>query len=242
LGRQSAIGFGYAGAFVTGIEIRDAAGVLSRKANFGNAVALLAFGKKLAGNTSLGINLKYFSIDGTEINGGDGQGWNVDVGILQKSQEWLSLGLVGKNLLVSGKVNYQNGESEALESEIKAGAGLYLLGGGYDAAFFSPLELSAALDVSALPRRPNALTLHGGLEFSPNPLLTIRAGFDESNPTAGLSFNFAGVGFHYAYHPYGGFAENTAHFFSLSYDGRSAPPEEPSDVYLGCKDRPAVIK
>lgn len=235
LGQQSAIGLGYAGAFVTGIELRDAGGQFSRKANFGDAVILLALGKKFNNNTSLGVSVKYFFSDGTEINAGDGQGWNLDVGLLQKGQEWLSLGVVGQNLLPAGKVNYQNGGSEPVEARIKAGSTIYLLGGGYDAAFFAPVELSAALDASVNPRQPNGLTLQCGLELSPNPLLTVRAGLDGSSPTAGLSLKAAGVGFHYAYHPYGDFTENASHFFSLSYDARGAPPENPSDVYLGCK-------
>ena len=225
LGRQSAIGLGYAGAYVSGIELRDATGLFTSRANFGEAVALLAYGKKLAENTSLGVALKYYTADATEVTSGNGSGWNADIGLLQKGNEWLSLGLVGQNLLVGSKINYRNGGSDQLEQRIKAGADLYLCGGGFGAAFFSPVELSAACDIAVRPSDPNALTLQAGLELSPNPWLTVRAGLDEGNPTAGLSLRLSGIGFHYAYRPLGDYAGGSAHFFSLSYDAREAPPE-----------------
>jgi len=220
LGKQSAVGFGYVGSFTSGIEIRSRSGALSRKADFGSSVAFAGCGTKLGEKTSLGINLKYYFSDGTEINGGDGSGWNMDIGILQRGLSWLSLGLVGKNL----------------PQAVKAGARLYLLGSGFTAAFFSPLELSAAVDGEFNSQYPKSVMLHSGLELSPSPFLTLRVGLDQDNYTSGLSLKFAGLGFHYAYHP-------SAQYFSITFDERGwSPEEEAPDVFLGCKNKFPVLK
>lgn len=226
LGKQSAAGIGYAGSFVSGIEIRDAAGTFSRKANYGNSVIFASYGKKLAEKTSFGINLKYYLIDGTEIDNGDGRGWNLDVGLLQNGLNWLSLGLVGQNLIDSSRINYQNGESERLPPKIAAGAKLYLLGSKYNAALFSPLELTLAVDGHFNLQEARTMTTHAGMEFSPTPLLTFRAGIDQNNFTTGLSLRFAGLGFHYAYLP-------EAQFLSITFDERGWPPEGPRDIFIG---------
>jgi len=236
LGKQSAVGFGYVGSFTSGIEIRNTSGVLSRKADFGSSVAFASCGTKLGEKTSLGINLKYYFSDGTEINGGDGSGWNMDIGILQRGLSWLSLGLVGKNLLSSGKISYQNGESENLPQAVKAGARLYLLGSGFNSAVFCPLELVAAVDGEFNSQYPKSVMLHSGLELSPSPFLTLRIGLDQDNYTSGLSLKFAGLGFHYAYHP-------SAQYFSITFDERGWPPEEETpNIFLGCKNKFPVLE
>lgn len=234
------MGIGYAGAFVSGIELRDNYGIPSRKANYGNSAAFLAFGKKLSEKISLGASLKYYFIDGTEINAGDGKGWNADFGIFSQGLEWLSLGLVGQNLLSSAKIDYQNGRSENLPMEVKAGAKMYLLGSGFNAAVVSPIELSLSVDTHFDFQEARSMTMHYGMEFSPSSFLTLRAGSDQGNPTAGLSLRFAGLGFHYAYHPYGEFISGS--YFSITFDERGWPPEGPSDVFLSCKESPPVLK
>jgi hypothetical protein len=235
LGEKSAVGLGYAGSFVTGIELRDNYGILSRKANYGDSVIFASFGRKLTEKLSLGIGLKYYFTDGTEIDSGDGKGLNLDFGILQKGWDWLSLGLVGQNLLSSGRMNYQNEESEALPLKLKAGAKIYLMGSGFGAAVVSPLELILAFDTHFLLQETRSMTLHGGLEFSPNPFLTFRGGVDQTDPTAGLSIRFAGIGFHYAYQPNNCW-EPYGQYFSITIDERGWPTEE--DVYLA--KRPAL--
>ena len=209
LGNRSAVGVGYAGAFVSGIELRDANGLLSRKAGYGSSALLLGFGKKLTEKTSLGINLKYYAADGTEIDAGDEQSWNVDIGLLQKGLAPLSLALVAQNFSV-----------------IKAGAVL---------AVVSPAELNLAFDARLNLRGTKTLTAHGGVEFSPHPSLTLRAGRDENNLTAGLSLKLAGAAFHYAYHPDGGPAGSVGHYFSINLDERGWPPEGQPDTFLGSR-------
>lgn len=236
-GNKFAAGIGYTGSFVSGIEIRDSAGTYSRKANYGNSVAFASFGKKLTEKFSLGMNVKYYFIDGTEIDSGDGRGWNLDVGLLQKGWDWLSLGVVGLNLIDSARINYQNGIVERLPLKIKAGGKAYLLGSNYGAAAFSPLELSLAADLRYDLQETKLMTTHLGVEFSPNPYLILRTGSDQNTLTGGLSFKLAGISFHYAYHPFG---DNFAHFFSLAVDERGWPAEEPPDVFIGGRTKPVA--
>jgi hypothetical protein len=243
MGAKSALGFGYAAANVPGIDIRDSSGTFLSRANYSNSVFAASYGRKLTQKLSLGMNLKYFCQDGTETNEGDGTGINLDIGFLQKELGPLSLGVVCQNILSAGKIRYKNGEEETLPAIVKVGARLYLLGEGFGSAIFSPLELFLAADADLSLQESKLTTLHLGGELSPIPYLTLRAGMDQdpaptgiqSNFTAGLSIRYAGIGFHYAYHPYTEFAENAAHYFSISFDERGWPPEELPDVFFGAK-------
>jgi len=242
LGGRSAVGLGYSGAFVSGIELRDYYGNFTRRANYGDSALLLAYGRKLTDTLSLGARLKYYLSDGTEIDSGDGRGWNADLGIFSQGLEFLSLGVVGQNLVSSSRLNYQNGESAVLPQRLRAGARLYLLGSGFRSVIYHPVECVLAVDTDFNLQAARALTARLGLEVSPNRFLTVRAGSNGENLTAGLSLMLAGLGFHYAYQPYSGFTGNTGHFFSLTIDERGWPPEGPEDVHLGCKEPGPVIK
>ena len=212
LGRQGAVGFGYAGAFVSGIELRDSIGNPTSRATFGDGVLLGSFGKKLNEDWSVGLGFKYYVSKGTGTTAGDRNRTNLDIGVLQHGLEWLSLGAVGQNLL-----------SSDLPKQFKAGAKMEL---------FYPLGLNLAYDACFSLDAVKTLTQHYGLELSPNDQLTVRCGSDAGNLTAGLSFRYAGLGFHYAYHAFNGYDGNYANFFSLSYDEKGWPPETPSDAYL----------
>lgn len=226
LGGQSAMGVGYVGSFVSGIEIRNASGSLWGTSNYGNNIVLISLAKKFETKTSLGINFKYYLIDCSEINAGDGQGWNIDLGILQSDLNWLSLGLVGQNLLRPNKVTYQNGEKEDFPLTFKLGAKFFLLGSGYKSALYSPWELNIVVDGEWGFQKSKPFLLHLGSEFSPVRFLTVRAGIDDTIFTSGVSLKIAGLGLHYAYQP-------LAQYFSITFDERGWPPETPPDVFLG---------
>jgi len=240
LGNKQAFGIGYVGAQISGIELREADGTFTKKSNFGNNLLFLSYGKKISEQYSLGINLKYFYQDGSETNDGDGVGSNLDVGILQSSLSWISFGLVGQNILSSGKVRYAGSQEESLSRLIKVGTKMYLLGEKFNAAEFYPVEFTLAADATMNLEGLEPVTLHIGAELSPIEILTLRAGMDQdpipggvqSNLTSGVSLKLAGVGFHYAYHPYTGFAANTAHYLSISFDERGWPYEGPSETFL----------
>jgi hypothetical protein len=137
-----------------------------------------------------------------------------------------------QNVLSSGRLSYQNGFSEPLPTTVRAGTRLHLAGSGFNAMAAAPLDLTLVLDGSFALQTAGGLTTHAGLEFSPSPYLTGRAGLDGGQPTAGLSLRYAGLGFHYAYQARDGFAGSSANYFSLTFDERGWPPETPSDAYL----------
>ncbi|MGB9612806.1 MAG: hypothetical protein ACPL4K_01330, partial [Candidatus Margulisiibacteriota bacterium] len=185
----------------------------------------LSFAKKIGTKTSLGFNLKYYLIDGSEINDGDGNGWNIDIGLLQSDLNWIDLGVVGQNLIRANKINYQNGEKEDFPLTYKLGAKMYLLGSGYKSALYSPWEFNLALDLEWGFQEAKSTIVHLGAEFSPIRFLTIRAGLDNNTFTSGVSLKIAGLGLHYAYQP-------LAQYFSITFDERGWPPESPPDTYL----------
>jgi hypothetical protein len=250
LGERSAMGIGYAAAAVSGIELRDSYGTLQTTSNFGNSVFLASYGRKLTEKLSLGINFKYYSQGGSENSSGNGTGMNLDVGFLQKGLGWISLGVVGQNALSSGRIQYKNGEKEDLPRTLKIGTRLYVMGAGFEAARLSPIELFANVDAEISLQGSIPTTLHTGLELSPAPGLTLRAGVDqdpkagriESNSTYGVSLKFAGIGFHYAYHSYTEFSRNATSYFSLSFDERGWPFEGLPDIFLGRRSEDEVGK
>ncbi|MBN3032879.1 MAG: PorV/PorQ family protein [Candidatus Saganbacteria bacterium] len=232
LGDKFSVGAGFAGAFTSGLALYDHQGQLTGSASYGNSVILVALGKKFTDRLSLGLTLKYFASTGAVSDADNGRGFNADLGLLQSGWNWLKFGLVGQNIFGGGRINYPSGASEPLPLTIKAGIKANLTGGRFDSAWLAPVETSLVADALFSPAGPAAARLRGGLEFSPHPYLTLRAGLDGNNPTAGLGLKVAGVGFNYAYHAYGE-PFGSAVYFALSYDEQDfPPPEEVPDVYL----------
>ncbi len=240
LGEKASIGLGYAGAAVSGIEIRDTMGNLDKRAEFINSVFFVSYGKKITDKLSLGINFKRYFQEGTEIDEGDGAGINLDIGFLQKGLGYFSLGVVCQNVISSWRMIYKNKEQEEMPQVIKVGTRLHLLGEEFESAILSPIHLTAALDADLSLKGSKPSTTHLGVEFSPLQGLTLRAGWDQdpkpggvqSTLTSGVSLKIAGIGFHYAYHPYGE-TETATHYFSLSFDEQGWPFEGPPDIFLG---------
>ena len=126
---------------------------------------------------------------------------------------------------------------------------MHLLGQKFRSARLSPIELSLVIDVDIGLQASQPTTTHLGVELSPSQTLTLRAGIDQdpkpdgtqNTGTLGLSFQFAGIGFHYAFHPYSEISSET-HYFSLSFNERGWPPEGLPDVFLGSKPNPPVLQ
>jgi len=232
LGGKSALGFGYAAATVGGIEIRDVYGDYVKKSDLGDSVFLASYGRKLEEKLSLGINLKYYSRSANGLSDGNGSAVNLDVGLLRKGLGWFAFGIVGKNVLTSSKIRYQNGEEETLPSLVKVGTRMHILGREFESAIFSPIKLVAVADADLNLQGSRQTITHAGIEFTPNENFTLRAGVDQ-DPTYGLTLRFAGLGFHYAYHPYGEIDLHAAHFFSLTFDERGWPRRGPPETFLG---------
>lgn len=241
LGEKTAIGLGYVAAGVTGIQLRDSLGTLQSTSDFTNSVFIASFGKKLAEKLSLGINFKIYNQQGSGTNDGNGNGVNMDIGLLQQGLGWFSLGAVGQNILRSSKIKYQGGLEEELPLTIKVGTKMHLFGEEFESAIISPFKVIAVSDINFNLETSKASTTHVGVEVSPNPSFTLRSGFDQdpvpggiqSNFTYGVSLRLAGIAFHYAYHPYTAFADNNTHYFSLSFDERGWPYEGLPDTFIG---------
>jgi len=241
LGQQSALGFGFTNAAVTEIEIRNYRGTLLQKANFGNGLFLAGWGKKISEQISFGVNLKYYFVDATEIDSGDGGGWNLDLALLKKGDGWFNLGIVAQNLIDSSPLIFQNGEKEKLPTKIKLGSLFHIAGQHFNSAYYAPFELQTALDLEWGIQHSDPLLFHGGVEFSPLFPLSLRLGFDQtatpigiqSHACAGIGLRVAGIGFDYAYYPQGDPSDSVSHFFSLTFDERGWPPEPSNDILLG---------
>ncbi len=249
LGERSAIGIGYVSAGVNGIEIRDANGFYIRRADYSKNLLIFSYGKKFTDKFSLGLNIKHYSESATALGNGDGWGLNADLGILQKGLGWFSIGAVGQNIINTGKIQYKNGEEGKLPSNIKVGTKLHIMGNEFEAAILSPIKLATVLDANISLQAAEPTSLHWGIEYSPSSYLAFRTGIDqnpkpggvENNVTYGLSLRVAGLGFHYAYHPYTEFSENTSHYFSISFDERGWPFEGLPDTFLGQTDSSSSI-
>ncbi|MBI5399776.1 PorV/PorQ family protein [Candidatus Saganbacteria bacterium] len=244
LGEQSAIGLGYVGANIGGIEIRDSASVLPKSTtSFNDSVIFLSFGRRLNERFSWGLNLKYYTQNGYEVSAGSGSCWNLDVGLLQQGVGPFSFGVVGQNLFSSSKI-IANSQGENLPLSIKIGSRFFLLGEELKAAVYAPVDLSIAADANVSLQTAKSTTIHTGIEFAPNPFLTLRAGVDQdpqsstltNNFTYGATFHYAGVSLHYAYHSYGDFAYNATNYFSLSLNELGWPLDIFPDVFLGQRD------
>ena len=240
LGNKTAVGIGYASTKVSAVDLYDASGNFQKRADFNDVVLLVSFGHKLLDKTAVGLNLKYFMQDSNELQSSNGAGVNLDIGFLQYHQDWLAMGVLGKNIINFSKIRYQNGEEETLPSSLIVGTKIYLLGNSFSSAFLSPLELLLCSDVELPLNSSQPVTLHTGFEVSPIPnSLSLRAGIDQApipngiqnNLTAGISLKLGGIGFHYAYHMYGDLPENLSHYFSLSLDESGWAPEGPFDIY-----------
>jgi hypothetical protein len=240
MGDKTAIGVGYVASTVSGIEIRDSIGNLLSESDFTRAVFLASFGKKITDQFSFGLNFKYFFQSGSEIEDGNGTGMNGDFGILFKGLNWLSLGFVGQNIFKSGKIS-SGGTEEDLPLTVKIGSKINLFGQDFESAIIAPFKVITTTDIAFSLQTSRPSTTHLGIEISPVPFLTFRSGLDqdpvpggiESNFTYGLSLKYAGIAFHYAYHPYTESSQNATQFLSISFDERGWPVEELPDTHLG---------
>jgi hypothetical protein len=230
LGHRSAIGLGYIGAYVAGIELRDLNKTYLGSADYGSNLLIASYGQKIGERTSIGVNLKYYSTIAMQNTSANGGAWNLDLGLLQSGLGCFSLGVVGQNLLGGNKMYYQNGTNEILPSTLKLGAALYLLGNGFRAALSAPVEISLTADTDFDLSTSHSTFNHFGLEFSPHPALSLRAGIDRDSLTFGSGINIYGISFQYAINNSDNY---TNHFFSLSFNERGWPPEEPENLLLG---------
>jgi len=210
--------------------------------SFNNSVFLLSWGRELEKISGLRM-LNYFSVgatwkifalnlSGPSLSGATASGSELDIALNYNPSTIFSAGLVIQNVLpgsTGGKITWANGTEENLSSIIKTGISFRLLGEeGLRRA--GNHELILNLDYDFAPLRPALPTLiHTGLEWTPITFLSIRMGIDQDyvgsgvglvpgdDFTAGVGLNLRQFRFDYAFHQYNKIAQNTTHYFSLTY-------------------------
>lgn len=184
-----------------------------------------------------GSGLKLFNEKISGLGGGSAFGYDLDLGLLMKPNDSLTLGLMGKNLLpvsLGGKIKWDTGLEEALPASLNAGASIKfkMLG-----------EMILGSDYEFKPRQSNIPGLfHSGLEWRPTGILSLRAGIDQdligresgtafditNNPTGGISLKIDDFRFDYGYHRYNDISANDTNYFSIVYQPSSRPTIAPS--------------
>jgi len=248
--KNSSIGIGAVISSVSDIGLYDNNGTNLGSANWGSSVFFLSYGVDVVNsNLQLGGSLKYYSQGGSgtsTIESASAAGVGFDIGAIYAVSEKLSLGVSAQNP-VGTKLTSNNGVENTVPSLIKIGA-------AYRTTIFTDKNLTLAGDVDIAQDRPT--TSHIGAEYGLTPNVTIRAGLDQNpmpggelqnNPTLGLGLMVSGIEFNYAYHPYGAIAEDSTHYFSLSYVGEKQLEEvfgividEPNDKDIIYSDRVTV--
>jgi hypothetical protein len=249
------LGIGYLNASITGIPITDITGVGSTQAvtvtgnaDYGSSIIFFSYGSKLGrflrgnfDNVSVGGNLKYFlqgftggPATNNPLHDANGNGMDMDVGILVDLASWINVGLTLNNCLpysAGGKFTWEkNAESESIPLATRVGMKMKLLGDeGMRQSQRQAVNLMIDYETGRGDDRPGVM--HGGLEFWPIDILALRVGIDQkpkatetgkgvdNNLTGGIGIEYHGFTFDYAYHQFGDLADNTSHFFSFGYRG-----------------------
>jgi hypothetical protein len=189
-----------------------------------------------------GYTLKYFmkSAGGQSTSDMSGSGFAADFGLLYKPKGGISYGLTLQNI-IAGTMSYASGLEDEIDSAMKVGTKVSLLGDALDgeSLYQNESKVDVALDYDIGIRGKVPATMHMGVEYKPqigvnyiDKILTLRAGINQiptptgnvSNITMGVGINYQGVEFNYAYSPmYGDIPGTSTQFFSISYIGVPTP-------------------
>jgi hypothetical protein len=243
------LGAGIINQAVSSIPLYSNEGTPEGNGTYGDNVFFVSHGfdlsKKGLSNTNNlygGYTLKYFmkSASGHDATDMTGTGFAADLGLLYKPKGYISYGLSLQNIL-AGTMSYASGEEDQIDSAMKIGTKISLLGDaqGGDAVYQNDSKVDLALDYDIGLRGKIPGTAHVGVEYKPqmgvnfiDKILTLRAGINQiptpagniSNMTMGVGINYQGVEFNYAYSPmYGDIPGTSTQYFSLSYVGIPAP-------------------
>ncbi len=239
---------------VNGVPVPQITGYTDYTSNllmlsFSNKLGSILRNPRLDG-VSVGCTLKNYSQNFTEtsasLEGAQGSGIDMDLGVKWKARNWLTAGAVISNVIpesLGGKFYWvRGGAVESIPSVAKFGLAVKVLGEqglrklGSNEAVWS-FDVEKGFDGSAL-------LMHSGIEYRPVKLLSIRAGIDqqpgsdngaaavETNMTYGIGIRVTPFSFDYCYHRFGDVSENATHFFSIGYSktfenppiGPTSPP------------------
>ncbi len=242
------IGAGIINQSVSSIPLYSTEGTPEGNGTYGDNVFFISHGFDLskkgiaANNLYGGYTLKYFmkSASGQDTSDMTGTGFAADLGLLYKPTGSISYGLTLQNIL-AGTMNYANGDEDDIDSAMKIGTNINLLGDaqGGDAIYQNDSKVNMALEYDIGLRGKVPATAHVGFEYKPqlgvnfiDKILTLRAGLNQissptgniSDATIGVGINVQGVEFNYAYSPmYEDIPGTSTQYFSLSYVGVPAP-------------------
>ena len=196
----------------------------------------------------LGASAKLFTsgLTGDDITQGSASGTELDLGaIYDTNLPWLTLGATVQNALpasMGGKLHYESGHDESYPAVGKIGSVFRLIGKSNSIRSFGAQDLKLLADYDWYPTLSGLPpTLHLGAEYSPLPLLSVRAGIDQdilgngtgtgitttSNLTGGIGLNFGGFRFDYAYQQFALATGTSSNYISLSY----SPPVKEEQKY-----------
>ncbi|MFC1559731.1 PorV/PorQ family protein [Candidatus Margulisiibacteriota bacterium] len=240
-GEMGVIGGGIIATNVGGIPLTNQFGTFEANANYADNVMFVSYGIGLGEFSedlkafSVGGSLKYFSVGATGVSGeADGSGFGVDIGVLYEYTPYMQFGASIQNGINSGMDYPNTGEKGTIPSNLKLGTRVNIIGDKESgkAYYQGDNTLNGAVDYDFSMNEQMPSTLHLGLEYVLIEDLTLRAGIDQnpgagevqSNLTLGVGYDYDGMQFNYAYHPYGDIPGTATHFFSISYIGAEEKP------------------
>ncbi|MFH1784518.1 MAG: PorV/PorQ family protein [bacterium] len=172
----------------TGFDKRDIYNNEQGTAGLSEMAGIVSYAKKLTKEISAGASVKVAS---QRIDTYSDTGYGLDLGLLYKARSQsrllkpLTVGLSVQNL-IAPQIKLKS-ETDTFPRAVRAGLAY---------RFFNQ-SLITAIDADKTENR--SVKMHYGVEFSPNELLAIRAGLDETEITAGFGVNVAGFGLDYAF-------------------------------------------
>ena len=242
-----------------------------------NSVLILSYAVKgeqipiksnLLNNLSVGANLRLYSVGlaGDHITEGSANGFEADFGAMYSLYPQLSLGASVQNVLpasMGGKLTYIGGHTETYPASAKIGAALKIVGQEDSLMAFQEQQVVYLLDFDIKPTTTGwPIVYHTGLEWTPVPLFSLRAGIDQTalgdglgtylifnDLTLGAGMNYNGFKFDYAYRQFNAIPGADNHSFSLSFSpavkGKKASSklidiEKPLDKTLTFKNEEEV--
>jgi hypothetical protein len=209
--------------------------------DYSSSVVALTYGTQFwRPELTLGSTLKFFGEKIAGSTAANAKGMDLDLGLLYQYNPNLTVGLAGKNVLtksMGGYIKWDSGKTEILPIN-------YLLGVNYNQNYGRFGVVNAGVDYEYKPEITAYPGFwHVGAEWWPVETFAMRGGVDQdvvgrgdglelkatNNLTAGLSLNFSGVRFDYAFHQYNHLPSNDTHYFSLAYM-HPAPQNYPLDL------------
>lgn len=177
VGEGSSLGLGYIRSSVGEIPNTDAAGNLISYMSNTDQALMLAYGKKLNNNLSMGLSLKMISM---ALDENSNSGFDMDCSLLYRLNRNFSLGGSVQNML-AGPLG-----PDRFERKVKVGVA------------YAPWA-DGSLVSADLNYAQNKTTVNYGVEWALLPIFKVRGGIGDGRFSAGLGLYFEGFIFDYAF-------------------------------------------